>query len=57
MTITEADGRQRAFIVPFAANAHLLRPGYQPLLVESRQLDEIGLRHPPNAGAGHFQQV
>ena len=28
VTITEADGRTREFIVPFAANANLLRPGH-----------------------------
>ncbi len=48
VTITEADGRKREFIVPFAANANLLRPGYSRYALSIGQLDEIGLRHPPN---------
>ena len=47
VTVTEADGRQRTFIVPFAANANLLRPGYSRYAFSAGQLDEIGLHHPP----------
>jgi outer membrane usher protein len=47
VTITEADGRQREFIVPFAANANLLRPGHSRYALSVGQLDEIGLHHPP----------
>ena len=47
VTVTEADGRQRTFIVPFAANANLLRPGYSRYALSAGQLDEIGLHHPP----------
>lgn len=47
VTVTEADGRTREFIVPFAANANLLRPGYHRYSLSVGQLDEIGLRHPP----------
>lgn len=45
--ITEADGRQREFIVPFAANANLLRPDANRYALSVGQLDEIGLHHPP----------
>lgn len=47
VTITEADGRQREFIVPFAANANLLRPGHSRYALSVGQLDEVGLHHPP----------
>lgn len=55
VTITEADGRQRAFIVPFAANANLLRPGYHRHSLSVGQLDEIGLRHPPSLVQATYQ--
>ncbi|WP_285422104.1 fimbria/pilus outer membrane usher protein [Pseudomonas sp. efr-133-TYG-23] len=56
VTITEADGRQRAFIVPFAANAHLLRPGYRRYTLSVGQVDELGLRHPPKLMQATYQQ-
>ena len=56
VTITEADGRQREFIVPFATNANLLRPGYSRYSVSVGQLDEIGLRHPPTMMQATYQQ-
>ncbi|WP_460147391.1 fimbria/pilus outer membrane usher protein [Pseudomonas sp. H2_H03] len=56
VTITEADGRTREFIVPFAANANLLRPGYQRYSVSVGTLDEIGLRHPPSLAQATYQQ-
>ncbi|MFC6339121.1 fimbria/pilus outer membrane usher protein [Pseudomonas sp. CCM 7891] len=55
VTITEADGRQREFIVPFAANANLLRPGYHRYSLSVGQLDEIGLRHPPTLMQATYQ--
>lgn len=55
VTVTEADGRQREFIVPFAANANLLRAGHSRYSVSVGQLDEIGLRHPPKLMQGTYQ--
>ena len=55
VTITEADGRQREFIVPFAANANLLRTGHSRYSLSVGQLDEIGLRHPPTLVQATYQ--
>jgi len=55
VTVTEADGRTREFIVPFAANANLLRPGYSRYSLSIGQLDEIGLRHPPTLMQATYQ--
>jgi outer membrane usher protein len=55
VTITEADGRTREFIVPFAANANLLRPGHSRYSLSIGQLDEIGLRHPPTLMQATYQ--
>jgi outer membrane usher protein len=55
VTVTEADGRQREFIVPFAANANLLRAGYSRYALSVGQLDEIGLRHPPTLMQATYQ--
>ncbi|CAI8892824.1 MULTISPECIES: fimbria/pilus outer membrane usher protein [Pseudomonas] len=55
VTITEADGRQREFIVPFAANANLLRPGHHRYSLSIGQLDELGLRHPPTLMQATYQ--
>ena len=55
VTVTEADGRQREFIVPFAANANLLRPGSSRYSLSVGQLDEIGLRHPPTMMQATYQ--
>ncbi|OPA97981.1 o-succinylbenzoate--CoA ligase [Pseudomonas fluorescens] len=55
VTVTEADGRQREFIVPFAANANLLRPGNSRYALNVGQLDEIGLRHPPTLMQATYQ--
>ena len=55
VTVTEADGRQREFIVPFATNANLLRPGYSRYSLSAGQLDEIGLRHPPTMMQATYQ--
>jgi outer membrane usher protein len=55
VTVTEADGRQREFIVPFAANANLLRAGYSRYALSVGQLYEIGLRHPPTLMQATYQ--
>ncbi|CAD5198952.1 hypothetical protein [Pseudomonas sp. FEN] len=55
VTVTEADGRQRQFIVPFAANANLLRPGYNRYALSVGQLDELGLRRPPTLMQATYQ--
>ena len=55
VTVTEADGRQREFIVPFAANANLLRAGYSRYSLSAGLLDEVGLRHPPRLIQATFQ--
>ena len=55
VTITEADGRQREFIVPFAANANLLRPGHSRYALSVGQLDEVGLHHPPTLVQATYQ--
>ncbi len=55
VTVTEADGRQREFIVPFAANANLLRAGHNRYSVSVGQLDEIGLLHPTTLMQGTYQ--
>jgi len=55
VTVTEADGRQREFIVPFAANANLLRAGHSRYALSVGQLDEIGLRHPPRLIQATYQ--
>ncbi len=56
VTITEADGRVRTFVVPFAANTHLLRPGHYQYAISLGQLDEVGLRHAPTLLQATFQQ-
>jgi outer membrane usher protein len=55
VTVTEADGRQREFIVPFAANANLLRAGYSRYSLSVGLLDEIGLNHPPKLMQATYQ--
>ena len=55
VTVTEADGRQREFIVPFAANANLLRAGHSRYSLTAGQVDEIGLNHPPSLIQATYQ--
>ena len=55
VTVTEADGRQREFIVPFAANANLLRAGHSRYSLSVGLLDEIGLRNPPKLMQATYQ--
>ena len=56
VTITEADGRKREFVVPFATNANLLRTGYSRYSVSAGQLEELGLRHPPKLMQATYQR-
>ena len=55
VTVTEADGRQRQFIVPFAANANLLRAGHSRYSLSIGLLDEIGLSNPPKLMQATYQ--
>ncbi|MBC2380276.1 fimbrial biogenesis outer membrane usher protein [Pseudomonas sp. WS 5106] len=55
VTVTEADGRQREFIVPFAANANLLRAGHNRYSLSFGLLDEIGLQNPPKLMQATYQ--
>lgn len=55
VTVTEADGRRREFIVPFAANANLLRTGHSRYSLSVGRMDEIGLRHPPRLVQATYQ--
>lgn len=56
VTITEADGRRKQFIVPFASNTNLLRPGYQRYSLSAGVIDELGLADPPWLIQGTYQR-
>ncbi|WP_445177490.1 fimbria/pilus outer membrane usher protein [Pseudomonas sp. McL0111] len=56
ITVTEADGRRRQFIVPFASNAHLLRPGYQRFSLSSGVMADPGLSSHPWLMQGTYQR-
>lgn len=55
VTVTEADGRQRQFIVPFASNINLLRPGYSRYALSLGEMDELGIDSKPWLAQGTFQ--
>lgn len=55
VTVTEADGRRREFIVPFAANANLLRAGHSRYSMSVGLLDEVGLNNPPRLMQATYQ--
>lgn len=55
VTVTESDGRQRKFIVPFASNANLLRPGYSRYALNTGVLDDSGLVNKPWVVQGTYQ--
>lgn len=55
VTVTEADGRQRQFIVPFASSVNLLRPGYSRYSLSVGEMNEIGLDSQPWLTQGTFQ--
>ncbi|WP_409319242.1 fimbria/pilus outer membrane usher protein [Pseudomonas sp. KCJK9016] len=56
VTVTEADGRKRRFVVPFASNANLLRPGYQRYAVSAGVIDELSLTERPWLMQGTYQR-
>ncbi|NWE47097.1 fimbria/pilus outer membrane usher protein [Pseudomonas gingeri] len=55
VTVTEADGRQRQFIVPFASNVNLIRPGYSRYSLSLGEMDELGVDSKPWLSQGTFQ--
>ena len=54
--ITEADGRIKTFLVPYAATPMLLREGYNRYAVAIGQVDEIGLSHKPYIAQATLQR-
>ncbi|MFL1558066.1 fimbria/pilus outer membrane usher protein [Pseudomonas sp. O11] len=56
VTVTEADGRQRKFIVPFASNANLLRPGYSRYSFSVGSMEELGISSNPWLMQGTYQR-
>lgn len=48
VTVTEADGRERTFAVPYASVAQLLRPGTTRFDLAAGQLRNLSLVHKPN---------
>ncbi|KIH81048.1 Outer membrane usher protein [Pseudomonas batumici] len=55
VTVTEADGRQRQFIVPFASDVKLLRPGYSRYSLSLGEMAELGVNSTPWLSQGTFQ--
>jgi outer membrane usher protein len=55
VTITEADGSQRSFTVPYASVVQLLRPGVSRFSVVLGQIRDAELDHHPNIVRGTFQ--
>ncbi|MBV6751339.1 fimbrial biogenesis outer membrane usher protein [Pseudomonas chlororaphis] len=55
VTVTEADGRQRQFIVPFASDVKLLRPGYSRYSLSVGEMAELGVNSNPWLSQGTFQ--
>jgi len=55
VTVTEADGRQRQFIVPFASSVNLIRPGYSRYSLSLGVMDELGIDSKPWLSQGTFQ--
>ncbi|NWB91137.1 fimbria/pilus outer membrane usher protein [Pseudomonas agarici] len=55
VTVTESDGRQRQFIVPFASNVNLIRPGYSRYSLSVGEMNELGLDSKPWLAQGTFQ--
>ncbi|UUQ67737.1 fimbrial biogenesis outer membrane usher protein [Pseudomonas fuscovaginae UPB0736] len=55
VTVTEADGRQRQFIVPFASSVNLLRPGYSRYSLSFGEMDELGVDSQPWLAQSTFQ--
>jgi outer membrane usher protein len=56
VTITEADGRQKTFMVPFSGLPQLLRPGQSRYTFSAGQIDMPGLRTKPYVFQAGWQQ-
>lgn len=56
VTVTEADGRSRSFLVPFASVAQLLRPGTTRFSLTAGQYRDDFLHDAPNFIQGTYQR-
>ncbi|MBO9537920.1 fimbria/pilus outer membrane usher protein [Herbaspirillum sp.] len=56
VTVTEADGRKRSFLVPYASVAQLLRPGTQRYSLTAGTLRNRALLHTPKLLQGTYQR-
>lgn len=56
VTVTEADGRKRTFLVPYASVAQLLRPGTQRYSLTAGTVRNRALRHTPKLLQGTYQR-
>ncbi|WAG79497.1 fimbrial biogenesis outer membrane usher protein [Metapseudomonas furukawaii] len=56
VTVSEADGRQRSFIVPYASVAHLLRPGNSRFNLTAGEYRARGLASAPRFAMGTYQR-
>lgn len=54
--ITEADGRRKTLLVPYAATPQLLRQGYSRYSVSLGQMDDAGLKVKPAITQGALQR-
>ncbi len=48
VTVTEADGRQSTYVVPYASTSQLQRPGMTRYSVDAGQLRDLGVGSPPD---------
>jgi outer membrane usher protein len=56
VTVTEADGRKRSFLVPYASVAQLLRPGTQRYSLTAGTMRSRALQHTPKLLQGTYQR-
>ena len=56
VTVTEADGRQRSFVVPYASVAQLLRPGVSRFSVTAGEYRDRSLDASPKFVMGTYQR-
>lgn len=56
VTVTEADGRKRTFLVPYASVAQLLRPGTQRYSLTAGTLRNRAVLHAPKLLQGTYQR-
>jgi outer membrane usher protein len=56
VTVTEADGRQKTFTVPYASVPQLVRPGRTEYSVLAGRVNEPYLRHEPNLVQGTWRR-